>query len=257
MSQNLVSLSFPKADVDAIDAALATLEEKLAHLIELSVADRRSLVKMGDKSEAFCRQTLIVLDQNRQILPPTFDLAEATQDLAALDLLRPRFQRLRQLIGKADDTEMALGSDVMSAALETLREAMSARYSRKPKASADVPARPVPPGARPSTAVASENALRPRQQTSPASPPRATARPGPSPPKPLRFAIEAARRDRKPRVLARKAELFDRRSASAWPQGGIAWRRGGLGRWQGERLCGCGSGAGGGEGNAGWRAGRW
>jgi hypothetical protein len=101
MSQNLVSLSFPKADVDAIDAALATLEEKFAHLIELSVADRRSLIKMGDKSEAFCRQTLIVLDQNRQILPPTFDLAEATQDLAALDLLRPRFNRLRQLIGKA------------------------------------------------------------------------------------------------------------------------------------------------------------
>lgn len=155
MSQNLVSLSFPKADVDAIDAALATLEEKFAHLIELSVADRRSLIKMGDKSEAFCRQTLIVLDQNRTILPPNFDFNEAVQDLATLDLLRPRFQRLRQLIGKADDTEMALGSDVMSAALdgyalakvfgkgaglETLREAMSARYSRKPKTPSDVPA---------------------------------------------------------------------------------------------------------------------
>ena len=155
MSQNLVSLSFPQADIDAIDAALATLEEKFARLIELSVADRRSLVKMGDKSEAFCRQTLIVLDQNRTILPPNFDFNEAVQDLATLDLLRSRFQRLRQLIGKADDTEMALGSDVMSAALdgyalakvsgkgaglETLREAMSARYSRKPKTSADVPA---------------------------------------------------------------------------------------------------------------------
>ena len=155
MSQNLVSLNFPQADVDAIDAALATLEEKFAHLIELSVADRRSLIKMGDKSEAFCRQTLIVLDQNRTILPPNFDFNEAVQDLATLDLLRPRFQRLRQLIGKADDTEMALGSDVMSAALdgyalakvfgkgaglETLREAMSARYSRKPKTPSDVPA---------------------------------------------------------------------------------------------------------------------
>lgn len=155
MSQNLVSLSFPQADIDAIDAALATLEEKFARLIELSVADRRSLVKMGDKSEAFCRQTLIVLDQNRTILPPNFDFNEAVQDLATLDLLRSRFQRLRQLIGKADDTEMALGSDIMSAALdgyalakvsgkgaglETLREAMSARYSRKPKTPADVPA---------------------------------------------------------------------------------------------------------------------
>jgi hypothetical protein len=155
MSQNLVSLSFTKADIEAIDAALAILEEKFAHLIELSVADRRSLVKMGDKSEAFCRQTLIVLDQNRTILPPNFDFNEAVQDLATLDLLRLPFNRLRQLMGKADDTEMALGSDVMSAALdgyalakvfgkgaglETLREAMSARYSRKPKTPADAPA---------------------------------------------------------------------------------------------------------------------
>jgi hypothetical protein len=31
---------------------------------------------MGDKSEAFCRQTLNVLAQNPQILPPNYDLAK-------------------------------------------------------------------------------------------------------------------------------------------------------------------------------------
>jgi hypothetical protein len=146
MSQNLVALNISPDDLAAIAAAITTLQEKLGGLIELSVDQRRSLTKMGDKSEAFCRQTLIVLAQNKQIIPPELDLAEAERDLHNLDLLRPHLASLRQLVGKADDTEMALGSDILTAALEgyalakvfgkgagldALKEAMAARYSRK------------------------------------------------------------------------------------------------------------------------------
>lgn len=146
MNQNLVSLALSNDDIAALDAALTTIEEKLAGLIELSVEQRHNLSKMGDKSEAFCRQALILLAENRQIIPPGLDLVEAEQDLHSLDLLRPRFARLRRLAANADDTEMALGSDILSfaldgyavakvlgkgAALETLKEAMSARLSRK------------------------------------------------------------------------------------------------------------------------------
>lgn len=144
MSQNLVSLNFSADDLAAIDAAIGTLEQKLGSLIELSIDERRTLTKMGEKSEALCRQTLMVLGQNVQLLPPAYDLAEAQRDLAVLDLLRPRFSRLRLLIGKADDTEMALGSDILTAALEgyalakafgkgagldALKQAMSTRFS--------------------------------------------------------------------------------------------------------------------------------
>lgn len=144
MSQNLVSLTFSADDIAAIDAAIATLEKKLAPLIELSIDDRRRLAKMGEKSESLCRQTLMLLGQNAQLIPPGYDLAEAQRDLATLDLLVPRFSRLRQLLRKADDTEMALGSDILSAALEgyaiakafgkgagldALKEAMATRFS--------------------------------------------------------------------------------------------------------------------------------
>ena len=140
MSQNLVSLTFSADDI----AAIATLEKKLAPLIELSIDDRRRLAKMGEKSESLCRQTLMLLGQNAQLIPPGYDLAEAQRDLATLDLLVPRFSRLRQLLRKADDTEMALGSDIMSAALtgyaiakafgkgaglDALKEAMATRFS--------------------------------------------------------------------------------------------------------------------------------
>jgi hypothetical protein len=58
MTQNLISLTFSAEDLAAIHAAVRTLEEKLASLIELSVDERRRLNKMGDKTEAACRQTL-------------------------------------------------------------------------------------------------------------------------------------------------------------------------------------------------------
>ena len=104
MTQNLISLTFSAEDLAAIHAAVRTLEEKLASLIELSVDERRRLNKMGDKTESACRQTLIVLAQNRQLLPPGFDLPEAERDLATLDQLRPVFARLRQLAARGDDT---------------------------------------------------------------------------------------------------------------------------------------------------------
>ena len=104
MTQNLISLTFTAEEITAIHAAVSTLEEKFSRLIELSVEERRGLNKMGDKSEAACRQTLLVLAQNPQILPPTFNLAEAERDLVALDQLRRFSVRIRQLAAKLDDT---------------------------------------------------------------------------------------------------------------------------------------------------------
>ena len=118
MSQNLMDLELSADALAQIDAALATLEAGLAPLRGLDPDARRWLAKMGDKSEAFCRQTLAVLTANPQIVPPNLDLAEARADLAALDLLRPRLHQLQQLAERLDDTTLALGSDVITVALE-------------------------------------------------------------------------------------------------------------------------------------------
>ncbi len=73
---------------------------------------------MGDKSEAFCRQALSALAHNPQVVPPSLKLGESLADLAALDALRPRLQRLQRLAERASDTEAVLGSDVMQCALD-------------------------------------------------------------------------------------------------------------------------------------------
>ena len=116
--QNLISLNLSAQDTADLDAALDTLRRVFTPLIALQPAQRRELYKMGDKSEVFCRQTLSLLADNPQIVPPNLGVAEAQADLAALDLLRPRLMRLRQLMERADDTEMALGSDIIGVALE-------------------------------------------------------------------------------------------------------------------------------------------
>src|SRR5690349_23784983 len=61
MSQATLSLSFTDAQATAIDAALNELEAQFAALVAMPAGERRRLMKMGDKSEAFCRQALSLL----------------------------------------------------------------------------------------------------------------------------------------------------------------------------------------------------
>ena len=94
------------------------LEANFAGLIALTPEQRRELTKMGDKSEAFCRQAVDVFRREpgraaAQLRPGRF-----TRDLAALDALRPRLCASGASCNAAEDTEMALGSDLMTNALE-------------------------------------------------------------------------------------------------------------------------------------------
>ena len=146
--QNIISVEFSAEDLAAIDAAVAVLEQKFAVLQSLTPEERLHLNKMGDRSEPFCRLAMQLMTQNPGILPPLFNLAEAQRDMRTLEALRPLFSRLRVLMVKAEDAETALGSDVLSASLEgygllrisgkgqgldALREAMSARFARRPR----------------------------------------------------------------------------------------------------------------------------
>ena len=51
-------------------------------LISLSADQRRSLNKMGEKSETFCRRTLVAMSENPGLIPPDVDVAEALRDMS-------------------------------------------------------------------------------------------------------------------------------------------------------------------------------
>jgi ABC-type transporter Mla subunit MlaD len=154
-TQNLISLTLTDAQLHAVDQALSDLEAQLTGLVAMTTAQRRKLARMGDKSEAFCRQTLSMLAQNPQVVPATLNVADAVSDLQALDRLRPRMQRITRLAERASDTEIALGSDVMRCALdgyailkvagrnqglEGLRRGLGTRFAKSPRMTESEPA---------------------------------------------------------------------------------------------------------------------
>lgn len=166
MKQNHVSLVFPADRLERIDAAIAALEADLAELKSVPDADVRGLLKMGDGSEPFCRKVLDVLAENPSVVPASLGLDEARADLAAIDALRPRLRRLQWLAERARDTEMLLGSDVYSTALEgygllkvtgqgagleAMRKQLGARWRNRGGGN-DAPAAQPQPDAEPATA---------------------------------------------------------------------------------------------------------
>lgn len=117
-SEDRWPLTFGAEDLDAVDAALTTLETRLAALVSLRPEVQQGWARMGEVSERFCRQTLAAMAERPQSPSMAFDLSRAQADLAAADALHPRLLRLRRLADRAEDSELALGADVMVTALQ-------------------------------------------------------------------------------------------------------------------------------------------
>lgn len=157
MSKNRISVSFPPDSVQRVREALAILETEFTALVSLSKDERRDLFRMGPKSQAFCTTALNVAEEHSGIMPRDFDIAAFRQDQDALDVLRPLAMRFDQLNQRMADTELLLGSDLMSAALEVYglvkgsakdkgldqaRQALSERFERNGRRRVDAPMPP-------------------------------------------------------------------------------------------------------------------
>lgn len=117
MNNDLIHGELPTEQQQAVLQALADLQSKLPFLIDLTVEDRRSLPKMGDKSRAFVDQGLVLANQNENILPRNFDLDEYRRDVALVRQLEPIVLAVKQFASRLDDTYLAAGSDAYSQTL--------------------------------------------------------------------------------------------------------------------------------------------
>ncbi|MBL8257534.1 hypothetical protein J2X02_001999 [Pseudoxanthomonas japonensis] len=146
MTQNRIAMTFQTDRLERIDGSLIALEADLDLLIALTPEERLELLKMGDKSRAFCEKALEVAGQHAGLMPRDFDIEAFRQDHLALAALRPRLARMAYLMQRMEDTERALGSDIMAAALEVYgvlkvagkdqgvdeaRNALAERFSRR------------------------------------------------------------------------------------------------------------------------------
>lgn len=150
MGQNLIDLKWDASHWAAADNALSALESAFSELVSFDPRARRRLVRMGKKSEAFCRQAVDMATEHAGILSRQFDLEGFQRDLAALDALRLRFLRVENMHRRMMDSELALGSDLMQGALESyallkvagkssgldgVKQSLSARFKRRTQSS--------------------------------------------------------------------------------------------------------------------------
>lgn len=117
MADNRISANLSATDRLAVMDAIATIRQKLPFLIDLTTEDRRTMLKMGDKSRAFVSKALEVATQNPDFLPRSFDIEEMRRDLVLYEALYPILLSLTQLQELVDDTYIAIGSEAYAAAL--------------------------------------------------------------------------------------------------------------------------------------------
>ncbi len=101
------------------DQALATIQEVLAPFSPMTADDPgRPLYEMQTMHEAFCRQTLLVLDENRDALPPVYGLETVEWGLRTFDALRLRMLRLGELATEGQATVAVLADGLVDAAIK-------------------------------------------------------------------------------------------------------------------------------------------
>jgi hypothetical protein len=112
-----VSATLSQADMDAIAAAIETIQKRLPFLVDLVATERSELPKMGNKSRSFVARALEVADLNSDFLPRSFDVAEMRRDVELFEKLNRILMSLTQLQDMVDDTCMLAGSEAYTAAL--------------------------------------------------------------------------------------------------------------------------------------------
>jgi hypothetical protein len=117
MPDNRISASLSQADRQAVLDAVNTIRTKLPFLVDLSPEERKSLPRMGDTGRGFVAQALEIAEQNPDILPRSFDVAEMRKDVELLNALLPVVTAFAQLKELLDDTYTAVGSEAYAAAL--------------------------------------------------------------------------------------------------------------------------------------------
>ena len=118
MSYQNISVNLVQADIDAIKAALVTINTKLPFLITLDAEERKTLFKLGPKSADFVQDASGASINFPNILPASFDKAEYAKDTALFKTLADLKFLIDSLQEKLDHTYMAVGSEAMVASLE-------------------------------------------------------------------------------------------------------------------------------------------
>ncbi|MEQ8546846.1 MAG: hypothetical protein RIC03_02995 [Cyclobacteriaceae bacterium] len=115
---NAISIEIPQADIDAVKAALATIQTTLApYVLALTPEQRKTIPKMSDGTVPFVSKVMDYATSDPQFTPPYMDVPEMKKDFDATTALLPLLRTVDQIEDNLNDTTMLAGSEAYIAAL--------------------------------------------------------------------------------------------------------------------------------------------
>jgi hypothetical protein len=117
-TKNVLSIRISDQDLQIAKEALSACRTALSpYLQALSVSQRKTILKMSDKSEPFVAKVMDYVTSAPEFVPPFIDLEEMRKDWDAQQQLVPLIREMGQLSSNLGDTAMLARSESYSASL--------------------------------------------------------------------------------------------------------------------------------------------
>jgi len=118
MSYQNISASILAADKTAIQTALQTIKAKMPFLIALNPTERKKLRKMGAGRTAYVQDVYNAASNNSASIPAGLSLTEFAKDVQLMKDMTDIIGWLMPVYDAIQDTDLALGSELMKQADE-------------------------------------------------------------------------------------------------------------------------------------------
>ena len=115
--ENKISVTVSPEVLVNVNKAIETIGQSFPFMINLKKDERRTLLKMGDKSIAFVNKSFDYARQNPAVSPVYLNMPEFEKDVVVVNTLTSVKHSLLQIIEKLDDTSLQAGSEAFNAAL--------------------------------------------------------------------------------------------------------------------------------------------
>lgn len=127
MLTNRANQAIPQTVIDAVTTKLNEIKAALApYMISLTDDDRKELLKMSDKSEAFVSKVVNYTDSNPEFTPQYLDKADLKIDYENCKKIDPILKLSQQVCDGLSDTRTVCGSEAFLEALAYYNSVKSA-----------------------------------------------------------------------------------------------------------------------------------
>lgn len=132
MSYSNISAVVAQADLDAVKAAITTINTKLPFLVNLSESEKKSLFKLGPKSVDFVNDASLAAKNYPTIFPASFNQIEFQKDADLVKALSEVKLLLDSLTERVSDTLTAVGAEAMGESLDVYAYVQTASSANNP-----------------------------------------------------------------------------------------------------------------------------